>query len=74
MSDDFYSSYSTYKNYQPATLRHKDINRFDAEIWEPAAFTSGMSCLELGAGTGQFFNYFSYKGAQIFMASIMTQI
>ena len=66
MSDDFYSSYSAYKNYQPTTLGYKDINRFDDEIWEPAAFTSDMRCLELGAGTGQFLEYLSHKGVQDF--------
>ena len=66
MSDDFYSSYSAYKNYQPTTLGYKDINRFDDEIWEPAAFTSDMRCLELGAGTGQFLKYLSHKGVQDF--------
>lgn len=63
---DFYSSYSAYKNYQPASLSAKDIKRFDAEIWRPAQFSENQSCLELGSGTGQFLEYLAHKNSQKF--------
>lgn len=63
---DFYSSYSAYKNYQPASLSAKDIKRFDAEIWLPANFSKSQSCLELGSGTGQFLEYLAHKNVQKF--------
>jgi cyclopropane fatty-acyl-phospholipid synthase-like methyltransferase len=66
MSNDFYSSYNAYKNYQPSKLGRKDIKRFDLEIWDPAAFTSDMACLELGSGTGDFLQYLHHKGVQNF--------
>jgi cyclopropane fatty-acyl-phospholipid synthase-like methyltransferase len=66
MVNDFYSSYSAYKNYQPTNLGRKDIKRFDSEIWGPAAFTPDMVCLELGSGTGEFLQYLHYKGVRNF--------
>jgi hypothetical protein len=63
---DFYSSYSAYKNYQPASLGGKDIKRFDAEIWRPAGFTPDMKCLELGCGTGGFLEYLAHKKVRDF--------
>ena len=62
MSADFYSSYCAYKNYRPPSLASKDIARFDAEIWTPAAFAVDMSCLEIGCGTGAFLAYLESKG------------
>lgn len=62
----FYQSYSAYKAYQPASLNAKDITRYDAEIWLPAQFQSGMRCLEVGAGTGEFLSYLTTKGLKEF--------
>lgn len=62
MAADFYSSYSAYKNYRSPSLASKDIARFDAEIWKPAAFSVDMSCLEIGSGTGAFLAYLASKG------------
>ncbi|MBC8445114.1 MAG: class I SAM-dependent methyltransferase [Rhodospirillaceae bacterium] len=62
MSADFYSSYRAYKDYQSPSLTAKDIARFDAEIWNPGAFSTDMNCLEIGSGTGQFLAYLSKKG------------
>jgi 2-polyprenyl-3-methyl-5-hydroxy-6-metoxy-1,4-benzoquinol methylase len=66
MGNDFYSSYSAYKNYQPPKLGLKDIKRFDFEIWGPAAFTPDMACLELGSGIGEFLQYLHHKGVKNF--------
>ena len=66
MSDDFYSSYSLYKNYSTPSLSRKDIARFDKEVWHPAYFTTDMNCLEIGCGTGMFLLYLSSKGVQNF--------
>ncbi len=66
MSIDFYSSYRAYKNYQSPTLAAKDIARFDAEIWNPAAFSSAMRCLEIGSGEGAFLLYLAAKGVTDF--------
>ncbi len=66
MGNDFYSSYSAYKNYQPAKLERKDIKRFDLEIWNPAEFTPDMACLELGSGIGEFLQYLHHKGVKNF--------
>ena len=66
MSADFYASYRAYKNYQSPSLAAKDIARFDAEIWNPAAFTTDMRCLEIGSGTGEFLAYLASKGLQNF--------
>lgn len=63
---DFYSSYSAYKNYQPASLSAKDIKRFDEEIWEPGHFSKDHSCLELGSGTGLFLEYLAHKNVKDF--------
>lgn len=62
MSPDFYGSYRAYKNYRPPSLTAKDISRFDAEIWKPAEFSTAMSCLEIGSGTGAFLAYLANKG------------
>ncbi len=62
MPEDFYSSYATYKGYQSPSVRRKDIARFDAEIWKPAAFSMDMSCLEIGSGTGAFLGFLASKG------------
>lgn len=62
MAADFYSSYRTYKNYRRPALAAKDIARFDAEIWIPAAFSVDMSCLEIGSGSGEFLAYLAAKG------------
>lgn len=61
MSIDFYSSYRAYKNYQTPRLAAKDSARFDAEIWNPASFSSSMSCLEIGSGEGAFLAYLASK-------------
>jgi len=66
VSNDFYSSYSLYKNYTTPTLSQKDITRFDHEVWNPAKFTTDMKCLEIGCGTGMFLLYLSSKGVQNF--------
>ena len=66
MSKDFYSSYHAYKAYQSPSLTYKDIARFDAEIWSPGAFSTGMSCLEIGSGTGAFLAYLARKGLSNF--------
>ncbi len=63
----FYASYSRYKNYDPISLTKKDIKRFDAEIWNPGAFSSNMRCLEIGAGTGAFLTYLAHKGVLEFL-------
>lgn len=62
MSIDFYSSYRAYKNYKTPSLAAKDIARFDNEIWNPAAFSSATSCLEIGSGEGAFLAYLAAKG------------
>jgi len=62
MSADFYASYCAYKNYRSPSLAAKDIARFDAEIWTPAAFSADMRCLEIGSGTGAFLAYLAGKG------------
>jgi len=66
MTADFYSSYSSYKNYSTPSLASKDIKRFDAEIWNPAAFSTELSCLEIGSGTGEFLFYLAHKGLKNF--------
>ena len=66
MSNDFYSSYSAYKDYQTPKLGRKSRKRFDIEIWDPAGFKSDMACLELGSGTGEFLQYLHYKGVKNF--------
>ena len=48
------------------SLSKKDIKRFDAEIWQPAAFSQSLSCLELGSGTGLFLEYLAHKKIQSF--------
>jgi len=66
MSIDFYSSYRAYKNYKSPTLAAKDSARFDAEIWNPAAFTAALNCLEIGSGEGAFLAYLAAKGVTHF--------
>ena len=66
MSADFYSSYSAYKDYHSPSLAPKDIQRFDAEIWNPAAFSTDLRCLEIGSGTGEFLTYLAHKGLEGF--------
>jgi len=66
MPTDFYSSYSAYKDYCSPSLAPKDIQRFDVEIWNPAAFSSALSCLEIGCGTGEFLTYLAHKGLEGF--------
>ncbi len=66
MPADFYSSYRAYKNYQTPSLAAKDIARFDAEIWVPGDFSTDLSCLEIGSGTGQFLTYLAAKGLKDF--------
>jgi cyclopropane fatty-acyl-phospholipid synthase-like methyltransferase len=66
MSIDFYSSYRAYKNYKTPLLATKDRARFDAEIWEPADFSSAMNCLDIGSGEGAFLEYLAAKGVTRF--------
>ncbi len=66
MSIDFYSSYRAYKNYKTPILATKDRDRFDAEIWEPADFSSAMNCLDIGSGEGAFLEYLVAKGVTSF--------
>lgn len=66
MSTDFYSSYHAYKAYQTPSLMKKAITRFDAEIWTPGDFSTDLSCLEIGSGTGEFLAYLAHKGVTNF--------
>lgn len=59
---DFYQSYATYKRYETPGLGRKQIDRLDAEVWRPAAFTPQCRVLELGCGTGAFLAYLHAKG------------
>jgi len=58
----FYETYASYKAYHPPVIGKKQIRRFDAEIWRPAACTPEMAFLELGCGTGAFLAYLAAKG------------
>ena len=58
----FYGTYASHKGYATPQLGPKQIRRFDAEIWRPAACESGMSFLEIGCGTGLFLAYLKAKG------------
>ncbi len=66
MAEDFYASYSAYKDYRRPSLTSKDIARFDAEIWQPAGFAVDMKCLEIGSGAGAFLAYLAHKGVTDF--------
>lgn len=62
MPTNFYSSYGDYKKYRSPSIEPKDIQRYDAEIWEPAGFSKSMEYLEIGSGTGEFLTYLYQKG------------
>ena len=58
----FYGTYASHKGYTTPVVGPKQIKRFDAEIWGPAACDSAMSFLEIGCGTGAFLAYLRAKG------------
>jgi len=60
----FYGTYASHKGYTTPEVGPKQIRRFDAEIWRPAACGSAMSFLEIGCGTGAFLAYLRAKGVQ----------
>jgi cyclopropane fatty-acyl-phospholipid synthase-like methyltransferase len=64
---DFYDSYGAYKGYVTPVVGPKQMARFDAEIWNPAACEASMSFLELGCGTGAFLDYLRQKGVDRFL-------
>lgn len=64
---DFYASYASYKRYETPVLGAKQRQRFDAEIWAPAACSPSMAFLELGCGTGAFLDYLRAKGVTRFL-------
>lgn len=63
----FYDSYAAYKGYATPSVGPKQMRRFDAEIWRPAACDAGMSFLEIGCGTGAFLAYLRAKGVTRFL-------
>lgn len=58
----FYGTYASHKGYATPNVGPKQIIRFDAEIWGPAACGSEHSFLEIGCGTGAFLAYLRGKG------------
>jgi SAM-dependent methyltransferase len=63
----FYASYGAHKNYSGPGLSAKDIRRFDAEIWRPAAFHNELRVLEVECGTGAFLAYLNSKDVSAFL-------
>lgn len=62
----FYATYADYKSYRTPVLAAKEIRRFDADIWLPAACAPEMSFLDVGCGTGAFLAYLAAKGVSTF--------
>jgi len=60
----FYGTYASHKGYATPEVGAKQVRRFDAEIWRPAACAATMSFLEIGCGTGAFLAYLRAKGVQ----------
>lgn len=69
MTEDalFYEGYGDFKGYSTPTLKKKHIKRFDKHVWQPAAFSTDMSVLEFGCGTGMFLAYLKAKGVTSFI-------
>jgi SAM-dependent methyltransferase len=58
----FYATYASHKGYVTPIVGPKQVARFDAEIWTPAACSAGHSFLEIGCGTGAVLAYLRGKG------------
>lgn len=66
-AEDFYAACAADRTFAPAEPKRKHCQRFDEQIWRPAACSERMSFLELGCGTGLFLAYLHQRQVADFL-------
>jgi 2-polyprenyl-3-methyl-5-hydroxy-6-metoxy-1,4-benzoquinol methylase len=60
--ENFYSVYNEHREYVVPNIRKKHKREFRKSYWDPCRFTSDMSVLEIGCGTGLFLEFIKREG------------